>query len=76
MPTYEYLCDDHGALTAFKPISQYKDPEPCPECAVEAPRVMLTAPVVRGASKPDSGGGAKPAWMNNMRKHSGGCACC
>lgn len=77
MPTYEYLCDDHGVFTAFKPVSQYRDPEPCPQCATEAPRVMFTAPQVRGASKSDSGtGGGSPAWLNGMKRHGGGCACC
>jgi putative FmdB family regulatory protein len=75
MPTYEYLCGDHGPFTAFKPIAQYKDPEPCPECAVEAPRVIMTAPSVRGAGKSDSGGG-QPSWLNSMKSHGGGCACC
>jgi putative FmdB family regulatory protein len=76
MPTYEYLCDDHGAFTAFKPIAQYKDPEPCPDCAAPAPRVIMTAPQVRGAHTPDTSSGSKPAWLNSMKKHSGGCACC
>lgn len=76
MPTYEYLCDGHGAFTAFKPIAQYKDPEPCPQCETPAPRVLLTAPQIRGAAKADGGAAANPAWLNGMKRHSGGCACC
>lgn len=77
MPNYDYLCADHGPFTAFKPIARYQEPEPCPDCAVEAPRVIMTAPSVRGASKSsDAGGGSSPAWLGGMKKHAGGCACC
>ena len=75
MPTYEYLCGECGPFTAFKPISQYQDPEPCPACAASCPRCILTAPAVRGASKPDAGGGS-PNWLSGMKRHPGGCACC
>lgn len=75
MPTYEYLCADCGPFTAFKPISQYKDPEPCPACAVAAPRVIMTAPVVRGAAGPATSTG-QPNWLAGMNRHPSGCACC
>jgi len=77
MPTYEYLCGECGPFAAFKPIAEYKEPEPCPGCSVSAPRVIMTAPAVRGAAKSSGGDGdAKPAWLNGMKRHPGGCACC
>jgi len=37
----------------------------------------MTAPAVRGAAKSSGGDGdAKPAWLNGMKRHPGGCACC
>ena len=65
------------AIAYRKPIAQYKDPQPCPECSQMAPRVMLTAPLGRGTGSQDSGGGGSPAWLSGMkRSHGGGCACC
>ncbi len=71
MPNYDYLCPACGPFSAFKPIARYQEPEPCPVCEAEAPRAILRAPAVRGAS-----GGGDPAWLGGMNKHGGGCACC
>jgi len=73
MPNYDYLCGDCGTFTAFKPIARYQEPEPCPRCAVAAPRTILTAPAVRGVS---GGGESKPAWLDGMKRHPSSCACC
>ncbi len=47
MPVYEYLCDDCGPFTQMRPMSECDEPHDCPQCSVEAPRVILTAPAFR-----------------------------
>lgn len=44
MPTYEYLCNDCGPFTNFRPMAECDEPDDCPQCAMSAPRVILTAP--------------------------------
>jgi putative FmdB family regulatory protein len=68
MPTYDYLCPACGAFSAVKPIARYQEPEPCPTCASPAPRAILKAPSVNGAS----GGGG---WLAGLKRHAGGCSC-
>ena len=46
MPVYDYACDDCGTFTALRPMSAFDLPCGCPDCGVEAPRVMLTAPAL------------------------------
>jgi putative FmdB family regulatory protein len=84
MPVYEYLCDSHGVFTAMRPMSEYLDPQPCPDCASSASRVMLSAPRVSGLSSR-----RKAAYAKNEQSqhaplsadaykagHSAGCSCC
>ena len=41
MPLYSYHCDDcDHAFDEMARMSDYKEPQPCPECGVSAPRVM------------------------------------
>ena len=44
MPVYEYLCNDCGPFTDMRPMAECDAPQDCPHCAIEAPRVILTAP--------------------------------
>src|SRR5262249_4767229 len=44
MPVYEYLCNDCGPFTDMRPMAECDDPQDCPRCESEAPRVILTAP--------------------------------
>ena len=44
MPVYEYLCNDCGPFTDMRPMAECDDPQDCPRCDAEAPRVILTAP--------------------------------
>lgn len=44
MPIYEYRCETHGTFTEMRPMAEYADPCPCPDCGKIAPRVMLTVP--------------------------------
>ena len=84
MPVYEYQCDRHGVFTAMQPMSEYLDPQPCPDCGSSASRVMLSAPRVSGLSSQ-----RKAAYATNERSqhaplnaeaykagHSAGCSCC
>ena len=69
MPTYEYECEDCGPFNEVRPMAEFDKPQPCPDCAQLAPR-LLTAPALGGgALKADTR--AAPATA-----HAGGCACC
>lgn len=47
MPTYDYRCEDCGAVTeSTRPMSQRNETPPCPECGSETHLVLLSAPVV------------------------------
>ena len=64
MPTYDYECPDCGPFTELRPMAEFDRPQPCPDCAQQAPR-LLTAPALGGgAAQADAG--AAPA-----RAHSG-----
>lgn len=69
MPTYDYECADCGPFTEVRPMAEYDRPQPCPDCAQLAPR-LLTAPSLSGGAQEASSGAASAA------AHSGGCACC
>jgi putative FmdB family regulatory protein len=68
MPTYEYECADCGPFSEVRPMAEFDRPQPCPDCAKPAPR-LLTLPSIGGGARDDAG--AAP-----MRAHPGGCACC
>ncbi|HEX3576039.1 MAG TPA: FmdB family zinc ribbon protein [Rhodopila sp.] len=67
MPTYDYECADCGPFTEVRPMAEFDRPQPCPDCAQPAPR-LLTAPAL--------GGGAQEAVVTPTRPHPGGCGCC
>ena len=67
MPTYDYECADCGPFTEVRPMAEYAQPQPCPDCGQQAPR-LLTAPAL--------GGGAQEVTAAPARAHAGGCACC
>ena len=71
MPTYDYGCERCGPFSASRPMAEFADPQPCPECRDPAPRVFLSAPALGG------GRSAEPAMpMTAARAHPGGCSCC
>lgn len=41
MPQYDYSCETHGNFEAFARMSECENPQPCPECGAEAPRVFV-----------------------------------
>jgi putative FmdB family regulatory protein len=84
MPVYEYLCNDCGPFTDMRPMAECDDPQDCPRCHSEAPRVILTAPAFfcmpsdrrkafatneRSAHAPKTSAEYKAA-------HGPGCGCC
>jgi len=69
MPTYEYECADCGPFTDVRPMAEYDQPQPCPDCSAMAPRLLACTAIGGGAADPASA--AAPA-----RAHAGGCACC
>jgi putative FmdB family regulatory protein len=68
MPTYEYECADCGPFNEVRPIAEFDRPQPCPDCAEPAPRLLTLAAIGGGAPAPSAG--VAPA------AHAGGCACC
>ena len=41
MPLYEYYCDDcHGVFELLRPQREASDPQPCPECDADSPRIV------------------------------------
>ncbi|ACB94626.1 FmdB family zinc ribbon protein [Beijerinckia indica] len=84
MPVYEYLCDTCGDFTAMRPMSEYSDPQPCPDCGALAPRVLLTAPHSSSMSRArfeahavNERASHAPMTSDEYKaKHGAGCACC
>ncbi len=68
MPTYEYECPDCGPFIEVRPMAEFDRPQPCPDCGLDAPR-LLTAPALAGGAQQPASGSPAPA-------HAGGCACC
>ena len=69
MPNYEYECENCGPFVENRPMVEFDQPFPCPDCEEPAPR-LLTCPALGGGASEDAGGGMQAA------AHSGGCACC
>ena len=67
MPNYEYECETCGPFTENRPMAEFDQPQPCPDCGDMAPR-LLTCPALAGGAV-ESVGMAAPS-------HPGGCACC
>ena len=43
MPLYEYYCDPcHGIFEEIRQMREASLPVPCPECSLDAPRIMST----------------------------------
>jgi len=85
MPVYEYLCDACGDFTEMRPMAEYKDPQPCPDCGGASPRVMLTAPHFSGMSRESMAAHATNERASNApmsigeyksKQHPSSCSCC
>lgn len=82
MPVYEYECPAHGPFEAVRSISEWRDPQACPNCGRAAPRAILTS--VALATMPSA---LRKAHMINERsahapkssaehRHGASCGCC
>ena len=81
MPTYDYECRKCGVFSSIKPMSEHRDPQPCPDCGTGAERVLVSAPAFAGMAT-----GLRQAHATNERssnepqkhqvKHGAGCGCC
>ncbi len=67
MPNYEYECENCGPFMENRPMAEFDQPQPCPDCGDLAPR-LLTCPALAGGASEDAGIAAP--------SHPGGCACC
>lgn len=84
MPIYEYACDACGTFTASKPMASYRDPQPCPDCGVESPRVLLTAPAFAGMpaatraahATNERSSHAPTSSKDQPARHGAACGCC
>jgi len=76
MPTYEYACATCGSFTAVRPLAEFRDPQPCPQCAAPAPRVTLTVPAFKGMLTGRGGGASELGRSLQGCTHPGGCGCC
>ncbi|MFP5506509.1 MAG: FmdB family zinc ribbon protein [Gammaproteobacteria bacterium] len=61
MPVYDYHCGDCGDFSAFRPMSEYREPMACPACGQVAARV-ITAPNLACMSASN-----RTAWERNER---------
>ncbi|MCI4662497.1 MAG: zinc ribbon domain-containing protein [Neomegalonema sp.] len=79
MPVYEYWCDDCGPFEAMASIARYADPQPCPSCAAQAARVMMTAPrlaVLSSEKRRAHETNERSADSPKRSGHGPGCSCC
>ena len=84
MPVYEYLCNTCGGFAAMRPMAQAALGHACPDCGVEAPRAMLSAPAFAGRDRAGriardinerSAHAPKESGKTEPHKHSAGCGC-
>jgi putative FmdB family regulatory protein len=84
MPMYDYECTACGDFTTLRPMSEYRDPQPCPVCGEPSARAMRTAPAfssvssaTRNAHATNERSADKPILLSDSgRKHGPGCGCC
>ena len=84
MPVYEYLCNDCGPFTDMRPMAEYDEPQNCPRCELESPRVILTAPRFscipasqRKAHATNERSAHAPKTLDQYKaSHGPGCGCC
>ena len=84
MPVYEYLCNDCGPFKDMRPMAECDDPQDCPHCETESPRVILTAPAFfcmpsdkrKAAATNERSSNAPMTSAEYKAKHGPGCGCC
>ena len=84
MPVYEYLCNDCGPFKDMRPMAECDDPQDCPQCESESPRVILTAPAFfcmpsdkrKAAATNERSSNAPKTSAEYKAAHGPGCGCC
>jgi putative FmdB family regulatory protein len=84
MPVYEYLCEGCGPFTNMRPMSEFEEPDLCPDCGRVSPRVILTAPRFsclpadrRIAHSVNERSAHAPRTLDQYKaSHGPGCGCC
>jgi len=81
MPLYDYRCQDCGEFSVLRPLSQWRDPAPCPDCGGACERFVSGAPAVSALSSAmhraravNERAGHEP--RSTRSGHGMGCACC
>jgi len=81
MPVYDYRCTTCGDFTVLRPMAEYDQPYPCPDCDQFAPRVLLTVPAfammdgaVRTAIATNERSAHAP--RRAQKGHGTDCSCC
>jgi putative FmdB family regulatory protein len=81
MPTYEYECVTHGVFESWRPMSESRLPQACPDCNQQASRVISRAALgvvssrTRTAHEVNERAAHAPKSAAEIR-HKKGCACC
>jgi putative FmdB family regulatory protein len=75
MPRYEYQCNQCGGFAETRPIAEYADPQPCPNCGAMAARALTVPHLGAGTGIPVS---LTDSWSpgGGGGRHFGGCSCC
>jgi putative FmdB family regulatory protein len=71
MPFYDYACAACGPFTESRPLADFAEPCPCPDCGRAAPRTLTAPALGAGTAKVEPGASASP-----FTRHPGGCGCC
>ena len=84
MPVYDYLCEDCGPFSEFRPMAECDATQACPTCGAAAPRAYLTAPYCaampaerRLAHATNERSAHAPQRLAEVKaRHGAGCSCC
>lgn len=71
MPSYSYICAEHGKFTAQRPMAEFAGPCACPQCGADCSRQLSLAMKGSGAAEQSMPKAAAP-----NRPHTAGCSCC
>jgi putative FmdB family regulatory protein len=50
MPMYDYSCGACGDFSALRPLAQWRDAAPCPQCGATSGRIIGGAPAISALS--------------------------
>lgn len=83
MPLYEYECTTCGSFETIAVIAQFDQSQPCPDCGDQAPRTLLSAPMLalmgeaqRNAHVTNERSASAPETSRRTGKHPAACGCC